>query len=143
MFCEKWNVLDFARPEDLPFDVWMERDGSEAKIYVTYVGNHNKDLERALGYKEGKVYIMLLTPEIVCSLQKFVEKATPKGVAVLYKRIPPTPNPPEAYEIHRLFKCADAEMRHNCGHYDDGYCLAGRGKQCEQRREILAVHEKI
>ena len=135
MFPE-WHTLNFARPDDLPFTYWMDTDGSEAKIYVTVVGNHDKELERKLCYTEGVVVIVPLTEEVLASLQRFVEKATPHGVAVLYQRVAPVPKAPCDYGIRKQFKCGGEH--YHCDHYDDGYCMS-RNK-CTKNCKVTALY---
>lgn len=140
-----WHTLDFARPDDLPFDIWIELDGDEAQIYVTCVGNHNKDLERKLGYVEGTVVTLPLTEDVIALLRNFVEKATPYGVAVLYQRVPLKPQAPDVYQINRTTKCkGDLERHYLCDHYDDGYCMAKKNFACESKANVLStyIHKK-
>lgn len=136
-----WHALNFVRMDDLPFDVWMEMDGAEAGIYVTCVGNHNKELEQKLGYVEGLVHTMPLNPDTVGYLRMLVDKLAPHGVAVLFQRKPPVPEVPGNYDVIRCTLCQDEQDGHSCDYYHDGYCEKKKG-HCEHRKKALSVYIK-
>jgi len=123
----EWRVLDFDFPEELPFYILSERLGEEAAVYITHVGDHSEEKEKAFGYLEGVVMKMPVNQHTIDSLKSFHERVRGKGVYTLYKVVQPVPKSPQRYRILLPLVCNGTERDQRlCEYSDNGYCMKRR-----------------